>query len=221
MTVPPTVFHIDNDLPMRRRVEGLLRSVGLPVEGYVTVAQFLTAWQPDRPGCLMVDVQPHNQSALDLLGGCTEKKIYLPVIALSDHPAVSLAVKAMKKGALDFLEKPCSDQRLLDSVRHALVLDAQQREERTRHRQTAARLALLAPGERDVLQLMLVGKGYKVIAGELKVSYKTVEARRARVMQKMGCETLAELLAAVLSFRYWCASQPHGEQEGWPPEQAD
>jgi len=213
MTAPPTVFHVDDDLPVRRKLESLLQSVNLPVEGYETVAEFLARCGPERSGCLVVDLRLPDQSGLELLRCCARQGIHLPAIILTGHGEVALAVEAMKLGAIDFLEKPCSDHCRLESIRKALALDGRRRQERARQQQTARRLVLLSSGERDVLRLMLAGNGYKAIAAELAISYKTVEARRAKIMQKMGCETLAHLLALVLSYQYWCSSLPPWEQE--------
>jgi FixJ family two-component response regulator len=217
MTAPPTVFHVDDDGLVRRELAILLQSVGLPSEGYETVAQFLAACGPERPGCLVVALRLPDQSGLDLLRHCCRQGIHLPAVVLTGHGEVPLAVEAMKLGAVDFLEKPCSDHTLLGSIRNALTLDGQRRQERARQMQTAHRLALLSPGERDVLRLMLAGKGYKTIAAELSISYKTVEARRAKIMHKMSCETLAGLLAFVLSYQYWCGSLPSWERESLFP----
>jgi FixJ family two-component response regulator len=155
---------------------------------------------------------------LALLHACAGRGVFLPAVFLAAGATVTQAVEALKQGAADELPTPGPDQALRDSIREAMALDARLRPERDRHRQTAERLGWLTAGERDVLRRMLAGKGYKSIAAELEVSYKTVEARRAKIMQKMVCETLAELLALVLSYQYWWASRPAWERDGLPDQ---
>jgi FixJ family two-component response regulator len=131
----------------------------------------------------------------------------MPVIIFTAHAEVPLAVAALKAGAFDFLEKPAGEQVMLETLQAALLHDARRQIEKARHHGTAAKLLTLTPGERDVLDQLVLGRTYKAIASELGVSYKTVEARRAKLMEKMQAETLAELLAAVLSYRLWSENQ--------------
>jgi FixJ family two-component response regulator len=212
------VYHVDGDPVWLRKVDALVRSVGLPIESYETGSQFLSCARPDQPGCLVTEARLPDLSGLDLVRRGARLGLFLPPIVLTAYAEVPLAVEAMKLGLVDFLEKPCSDQVLLDRIRSTLALDTRRRQERVRHQETAERLALLKPPETDVLRLLLVGKAYKAIACDLKISVKTVEARRSKLMEKMACESLAQLLAKVLSWQYWCATQAVWEVPELPPQ---
>jgi FixJ family two-component response regulator len=216
MSSPPTVFHADPDGEARTGLAVLCRSARLPVEGFETGAQLLAVCRPERAGCLVLEARLPDQSGLDLLGCCGSQGIFLPVVFLAADASVPVAVEAMKRGAVDFLLKPCDERALLDGVRQALAVDAHSRPERARHQRTARLLALLKPGERNVLGRMLAGLGYKTIASELAISVKTVEVRRSKIMDKLGCETLAELLELLLSYRFWRESRPAWEVEEIP-----
>jgi len=216
MPARPTVFHLDEDAPTRGRLEALLGSVNLPLASYRTAALFLAACAPEQPGCLVLEVRLPDQDGLDLLRDCSRRGICMPALILTGHGAVPLAVEAMKRGVVDFLEKSCSDHVLLSGIQQALALDALRRPERVRQQRTSANLSQLKPAEMDVLRLLLAGQGYKQTAADLGVSPKTVESRRAKIMQKMGCETPAELLARVLSYKYWYTSLTPWDREGLP-----
>ena len=194
----PTVFVVDDDRAMRESLSWLLDSVGLRVRSYATAAEFLADHDPAQPGCLVLDVRMPGMSGLDLQAELARRGVELPTIVITGHAEVSMAVRAVKAGALDFIEKPFSDQLLLDRVRQALQIDLEAREVRRRREDARRRLATLTAREREVLNLVVAGKQNKEIASELGVSPKTVEVHRAHVMSKMCVDSLAELIRITL-----------------------
>ena len=194
----PTVFVVDDDRAMRDSLSWLLDSVGLRVRSYATAAEFLADHDPAQPGCLVLDVRMPGMSGLDLQAELARRGVELPTIVITGHAEVSMAVRAVKAGALDFIEKPFSDQLLLDRVRQALEIDLEAREVRRRREDARRRLATLTAREREVLNLVVAGKANKEIASALGVSPKTVEVHRAHVMSKMCVDSLAELIRITL-----------------------
>ena len=194
----PTVFVVDDDRAMRDSLSWLLDSVGLRVRSYATAAEFLADHDPAQPGCLVLDVRMPGMSGLDLQAELARRGVELPTIVITGHAEVSMAVRAVKAGALDFIEKPFSDQLLLDRVRQALEIDLEVREVRRRREDALRRLATLTAREREVLDLVVAGKANKEIASALGVSPKTVEVHRAHVMSKMCVDSLAELIRLTL-----------------------
>ena len=194
----PTVFVVDDDRAMRDSLSWLLDSVGLRVRSYATAAEFLADHDPAQPGCLVLDVRMPGMSGLDLQAELARRGVELPTIVITGHAEVSMAVRAVKAGALDFIEKPFSDQLLLDRVRQALEVDLEAREVRRRREDARRRLATLTAREREVLDLVVAGKANKEIASALGVSPKTVEVHRAHVMSKMCVDSLAELIRITL-----------------------
>ena len=194
----PTVFVVDDDRAMRESLSWLLDSVGLRVRSYATAADFLAEHDPAQPGCLVLDVRMPGMSGLDLQAELARRGVELPTIVITGHAEVSMAVRAVKAGAIDFIEKPFSDQLLLDRVRQALEIDLEAREVRRRREDARRRLATLTTREREVLNLVVAGKANKEIASALGVSPKTVEVHRAHVMSKMCVDSLAELIRVTL-----------------------
>ena len=194
----PTVFVVDDDRAMRESLSWLLDSVGLRVRSYATAAEFLADHDPAQPGCLVLDVRMPGMSGLDLQAELARRGVELPTIVITGHAEVSMAVRAVKAGAIDFIEKPFSDQLLLDRVRQALEIDLEVREVRRRREDALRRLATLTAREREVLNLVVAGKQNKEVASELGVSPKTVEVHRAHVMSKMCVDSLAELIRITL-----------------------
>jgi FixJ family two-component response regulator len=194
----PTVFVVDDDRAMRESLSWLLDSVGLRVRSYATAADFLAEHDPAQPGCLVLDVRMPGMSGLDLQAELARRGVELPTIVITGHAEVSMAVRAVKAGAIDFIEKPFSDQLLLDRVRQALEIDLEAREVRRRREDARRRLATLTAREREVLNLVVAGKANKEIASALGVSPKTVEVHRAHVMSKMCVDSLAELIRITL-----------------------
>jgi FixJ family two-component response regulator len=194
----PTVFVVDDDPGIRDSVTWLFQSVGLRVETYGSAQEFLDTYVTSRPGCLILDVRLPGMGGLDLLEALRHRGATLPVIVVTAFGEVHSAVRAMKGGAIDVMEKPTRDQVLLDRVQQALDLDRRTRATLATRSEAAARYARLTKRELEVLRLLIAGKPNKVIASELKLSPKTVEAHRAAIMRKLGVHSIAEMVRIVL-----------------------
>lgn len=189
-----TVFVVDDDPAIRDAVRQIVTSVGLGVETYSTAQEFLDKYDSSRPGCLVLDVRMPGRSGLDLQRDLARRNVPLPVIIITGFADVHLAVRALKAGAVDFIEKPFSTQVLLDRIEDALEKDRQAREEQAKRAEFSARRATLTPREREVMDLVVAGKPNKAIAADLRLSLKTIEGHRAHVMEKMRVGSLAELV---------------------------
>ena len=192
-TLTPIVYIVDDDPAMRSSLRWLIESVGLTVRTCASAQEFLRTYQGD-PGCLVLDVRMPGMSGLDLQAELAARRIEIPVLIVTGYAEVALAVRAMKGGAFDFIEKPFSDQALLDRIRAAVALDEESRRHRAARQEVAARLRLLTARERDVLTRVVTGKSNKVIAAELQLSTKTVEVHRSHVMEKLKADSLADLI---------------------------
>jgi two-component system response regulator FixJ len=193
-----TVFVVDDDEGARNSLRFLLKSVGLPAVTFSTAQAFLAAYEPHQPGCLVLDVRMPGMSGLELQQELNRRGAVVPVVFVTGHGDVPMAVEAIQQGAFDFVQKPYREQELLDRIQRALVKDQENRkalEERDRIR---ARLASLTPREREVMQLMILGKPNKVMAADLGLSQRTVEIHRAHVMEKSGATSVAQLVRMVL-----------------------
>jgi len=199
MATEPTVFIVDDDEEVREALELLLQSVGLPTESYSSAQAFLERFDPRRPGCLILDIRMKGMSGLDLQDRLSQEPLRPPVIIITGHGDVPVAVRAVKAGAVDFLEKPFNDQALLDGVHRALQQDAERRGQVSRLEEIRSRLERLTPREREILDLVVAGKRNKVIAIDLGISQSTVEAHRAKVMEKMEAATLSDLMRMMLA----------------------
>ncbi len=188
------VFIVDDDEALRDSLRWLLESVGLKVETHDSANSFLQSYYPGQSGCLLLDVRMPGMSGLELQEQLESRDVRLPVVIMTGHGDVSMAVRALKAGALDFIEKPFDDELLLASIQRALLLDVEQRKNRATQAEILARLAQLTRREHQVMELVTIGKANKQIASELNVSAKTVEAHRAHVMEKMQAKSLAELV---------------------------
>ena len=188
------VFVVDDDKAVRESLRWLLESVGLRVQTFATADEFLGRHDAAAAGCLVVDLRLPGMSGLDLQDALQRKGIRVPVIMISGHGDVPVAVRAMKGGAMDFIEKPFSDQVLLDRVRDAVEMDRKFRELDRQRVEVTHRLGMLTPREREVMQLVVEGKLNKQIAAELGLSHKTIEVHRAHVMEKMQADSLAKLV---------------------------
>jgi len=198
----PTVFLVDDDAAMLKSLSLLIKSVGLEAEAYLSAQDFLDSYDPARPGCLVLDVRMPGMSGLELQDMLLKQGITIPVIIITGHADVPVAVQTLKKGAMDFLEKPFSDQVLLERIRDAVSQDAEIRKERTVQEAVQQRIAMLTPREREVMNFVVAGKLNKVIASALGLSQKTVEFHRARVMKKMMVDSVAELVMLVTKAGY-------------------
>ena len=194
-----TVFVVDDDQAMRNSLKWLIESVGVQVESFSSADEFLRQYQPGRAGCLVLDVRMPGMSGLDLQEHLVEKGMQIPVVIITGHGDVPMAVRAMKHGAVDFIEKPFNDEVLLDAIRRAIAHEEQQRMQQTEHLQLQRRLGSLTPREHEVMAMVTEGMSNKEIANRLGVSAKTVEAHRARVMEKMQAGSLAELVRMALA----------------------
>ena len=194
----PTIFVVDDDSAVRDALKLLLRSVGQSVETFGSGQEFLEAYSEDRPGCLVLDIRMPGMSGLELQQKLNERHSILPIIFITGHGDVPMAVEAMQAGAVDFIQKPFRDQDLIDRINQALEKDGNNRAALGERNDIRHRLETLTPREREVLDLVVHGKANKVIAGDLKLSQRTVEIHRARVMEKMQASSLAHLVRMVL-----------------------
>lgn len=194
-----TVFLVDDDLAALRALATTVKVVFPRVESFSSAGDFLAAYQAGSPGCLVLDVAMPGMNGLELQRKMIREKVALPVVFVTGHGNVSMAVEAMQLGAVNFIEKPFQEQELWDSVRKALDLDTQHRRRFARRRSAEERLSRLSHGEREVLDLIMEGKLNKEIAADLGLSTRTIEDRRAKLMKKMGARSLAELVQLALT----------------------
>lgn len=199
MSSSATVFVIDDDLEVRDALQLLMESVGLVVETHGSAQAYLDQFEPERAGCLVVDVRMPGMSGMDLQARLAAERLHPPIIIITGHGDVPMAVRAVQAGAVDFIEKPFNDQALLDSVHRAIEQDAEQRGEASILADIQARYEKLTPREREVLEQVVAGKRNKVIAIDLDVSQSTVEAHRAKVMEKMEADTLSDLMRMMIT----------------------
>lgn len=190
----PTVFVVDDEHSMRESLTWLIQSVGLATEAYPTAEAFLVAHDPSRWGCLLLDLRLPGLSGIALQKELAARQVELPIIILTGFAEVSTAVSALKRGAFDFIEKPYSEQLLLESIQRAIDVDRQRRRVATQRACLRSRLGCLTTREHQVMRLMIAGHANKVIANELNISERTVEVHRARVMRKMHAPSLATLV---------------------------
>jgi len=188
------VFVVDDDASVREALKDLLTSVGLQVELFGSAQEFLRSDRMDVPSCLVLDVRLPGVSGLDFQQELLKANVHIPIIFVTGHGDIPMAVEAMQHGAFDFLQKPFRDQDLIDRIQRALERDARNRAALAQHERIRASFDSLTPREREVLALMTEGKPNKVMAAELGVSQRTVEIHRARVMEKTGAASLAQLV---------------------------
>lgn len=193
-----TIFVVDDDKAARDSLSWLISSVGLHVETFDSAQAFLDAYDTSRSGCLLVDVRMPGMSGLDLQKRLAENPHCLPVIVVTGHGDVQMAVRAMKDGAFDFIEKPYNDQVMIDLVQKAVQECERRRTEATGVQEVRALADALTPREREVMDMIVAGNTNKQIAYGLDIREKTVEAHRAKVMDKLQAASLADLLRKVM-----------------------
>lgn len=201
MAEEPAVFIVDDDAAVRDAVKCLVESVGLKAVSFSSAMEFLDGYRPGCPGCLVLDVRMAGISGLDLQRELSLRSISLPIVFITGHGDIPMAVQALKQGAVDFLEKPFRNQILLDKIHEALERDAEHRRRQSETHEIELRYTGLTDRERQVLDLLLEGKPNKLIAKSLGLSPRTVEFHRAHVMQKMGARSISELVRMVMDLR--------------------
>jgi FixJ family two-component response regulator len=188
------VFVVDDDAPMRKSLENLIRSVGLRVEVFASAQEFLRSKRPDLPSCLVLDVRLPGLSGLDVQRRTSDPGMEIPIVFITGHGDIPMSVHAMKAGAVEFLTKPFREQDLLDAIQQALERDRTAREQRAALEELRSRFESLTPRERAVMTRVVAGLLNKQIGAELGTSEATVKMHRHQVMEKMGASSLPELV---------------------------
>lgn len=194
-----TVFVVDDDADVRDSLAALLTSAGLTPRLFESATAFLAQYRTGDAGCLVADIRMPDMDGIALQTELANRKAGLPVIIITGHGDVPLAVSAMKAGAMDFIEKPFDDERLLDSVRRGLSRAAQDRDSAEASQTIGLRLATLTPRELEVLELLIAGHPNKVVGHQLDISPRTVEVHRGRLMDKMQARNLSDLVRMALA----------------------
>jgi len=194
-----TVFVVDDDPAARQSVAALIKSHGLPVETYGSGEEFLAQYDPNRRGCLVLDVRMAGMSGLDLQVELKNRGAAIPTIVITGYADVPMAVRAMHNGAVTFLEKPCADQELWENIEVALNQENHLAAIRARQQQIQEYFDTLTESEKQVMDLLLAGAANKTIAADLDIGLRTVEMRRAIIMKKMNANSLAELVRLVMT----------------------
>lgn len=195
----PTIYIVDDDDGMRRALATLMTTVGYHAVAFARPGEFLASYDPAHCGCLVLDVRMPDMSGLEVQQQLNRSGAMLPVILITGHGDIPMAVQAMKDGAFDFLQKPFRDQELLDRINAALKQDAEDRALVERHADLRRRAESLTPREHEVMALVVDGRANKVIAIDLGLSERTVEIHRANVMDKMGARSIAHLVKMQLT----------------------
>jgi FixJ family two-component response regulator len=202
---PATVFVVDDNAGVRKALRALLESAGLAVETHASSEDFLAAYRPEAPGCLVLDVRLRHGSGLDLLDELRRRRAVLPIIMLTGYGDVQTSVRALKAGAFDFLQKPAPPAVLLERIAAAIATDHQARAVTTDRAAISERLTHLTPREHEVVDLLVGGSTSKQIALAMRISVRTVEGHRRMVLSKLNVSSAAQLVRAVLS---QCAAVP-------------
>ena len=192
--IEPIVYIVDDDQSVRRSTERLIRSAGLQVQTFTSAREFLKNARSDGPACLVLDVRMPGLSGMDLQRELIQSGILIPIIFITGHGDIPMSVRAMKAGAVEFLTKPFRSRALLDAVRAAIERDRAAHKERSEAREFRERYEQLTPREREVMGLVVAGRLNKQVAGELATTERTIKFHRAHIMQKMGAESLADLV---------------------------
>lgn len=194
----PIVFIVDDDEAVRDSTAMLVRSLSLRSETFASAQEFLDDFDAQQPGCIVLDVRMPGMSGLELQEKLVDAGATIPIIFITAHGDVPMAVSALKRGAMDFIQKPFRDQELIDKIQAALSRDAEIRDAVANRERIVGRIALLTPREREVMDLVVAGNANKVVAAELGLSERTVEIHRARVMAKMAADSLPQLVQMTL-----------------------
>jgi len=197
MSEQPTVFLVDDDASARRSLKFLVESIGLDVETYDCAVDYLESYDPEKPGCLVLDVRMPRMNGLELQQKLAKSGIRIPIIFVSGHADIGMASRAFRAGAFDFVEKPVNNQELLERIQQAIERDACWRMEARRDNEVHMRLDRLTPREREVLDLILDGKTIKQLAFHFEISVQTAAKHRARILDKMLCQNDVELVQMV------------------------
>jgi FixJ family two-component response regulator len=208
MDPEPTVFLVDDEPSARKSFRFLAESVGLRVESFESAMEFLEQYDPNRPGCLVLDIRMPKMSGLELQQKLIEAKISLPIIFVSGHADLAIASRAFRSGAFDVVEKPVNNNELLERIQQAIQRDAQWRKEHQLGASVQARLRTLTPKEREVLELLVQGKSIKQLAAQFGVSIQTAAKHRARILDKMEVDNEVELV-------YLLKSVPRDDSESY------
>lgn len=201
MTEGVTVFFVEDEPAVRDSLVYLLESVDLHVEAFGSAEEFLEAFDPSRPGCLLLDVRLPGIDGLELQRRLNERRHRIPVIIVSAHGDIAMAVTAMREGAFDFVEKPFDDSDLIERIRRAIATDAENRQRLQRSDEIVERLGSLTAREREVLDLVVEGEPTKAIASRLGTSFNTVQNQRASILRKMHARSVADLVRMVMIAR--------------------
>ncbi|CAH0993420.1 Response regulator protein TodT [Sinobacterium norvegicum] len=201
MDLKPTVYIVDDDDAVRESLELLLDSVDQQAKSFDSAQAFLDSYNPDMLGCIVLDIRMPGMNGMELHKELNRQGSILPIIFVTGHGDVPMAVEAMQHGAVDFVQKPYREQELLDKINQALALDTKQRASLLEKQDIKKHLATLTARENEVLDELVEGKANKVIAAELGISQRTVEIHRARVMEKMATHSLAHLVRMIMAVR--------------------
>jgi FixJ family two-component response regulator len=198
-SLAPIVYIVDDDNGMRTSLAWLLESVGVKSAGFANANEFLSAFDPNVPACLVLDVRMPEQSGFDVQAELNRRGATLPIIFVSGHGDIPMSVRALQNGAIDFVEKPYNSQQMLDRVQRALKLASQRYAADQKQRELRKRLASLTAREKEVLRGVIDGKGSKRIASDLSISVKTVDVHRASIKDKLGAASIAMLVRDVMA----------------------
>ena len=199
MTIKPTVFLVDDDQAIRDALSLFLESQDISVEAFSSATAFLNDYEPESHGCLVLDIRMPGMDGLELQEHLTKKDIRIPIVFITGHGDVPMAVRAIKNGACDFLEKPFNNKDLLKCIQNAIMHDKQQRCQSNLHNEIQARYATLTAREKEVMALVADGHSNKIIAKKLYISHRTVEIHRRRVMKKMQANSVPELISMAIT----------------------
>ncbi|MCG7201615.1 response regulator transcription factor [Marinobacter pelagius] len=199
--IQQAVYVVEDDEAVRDSLELLLKSDGKPVKTYESANAFLKDYSDQMAGCIVLDIRMPGMDGMELQKKLNEKHSILPIIFVTGHGDVPMAVDAMKEGAVDFIQKPYREEALLEKIEAALEQDREQRKSLDEKQEIIRRIKSLTPREHEIMDRMIAGQANKVIAIELEISQRTVEIHRSRVMHKMGTHSLAHLVRMVLSVK--------------------